>query len=286
MILTNITQTHQTPPNCTNGYIRHLVSDYSRKSLEEALTNEHVVISTVAPGDVCFQKRLIDAAIAAGVRRFIPNEFYFDTLDSTVSDRLPSHKARAEVLEYLKEQAEVNESFSWTAIAAHCILEQGLKKGLLGLDVKWQSAKIYGTGDERFACSTLTDVGHAVEEMLVSGYETATNQYLYRASFVTTQSEILAAFERIMGKNWTNGYADIAECISEGRKRMGMGFLDGAILLLERSILFDGNLNDVDVWKQTVRITDEAERQEALDVAIRGVLSSPERAGNPDCGCG
>lgn len=163
--LTNLTKAHQAPSVSLQHGIRHLISDYSSTSLEEAFADQNVIISTIGAGDTSIQKRLVDAAIAADVQRFIPNEFAHDTLSSSICNRLPPHRARAEVLLYLQDRAKAAERFSWTALATGCLFDKGLKDGLLGFDLTWQSATVYATGDERFPCSTLRDVGQAVKDL-------------------------------------------------------------------------------------------------------------------------
>jgi len=254
--------------------------------LKEAFVNQHVIISTIGAGDIPFQKRLIDAAIAAGVPRFNPNEFAHDTLSSSICNRLPPHSARAEVLRYLQDRAKAVEEFSWTALATGCLFDKGLKDGLLGFDMTWQSATVYATGDERFACSTLRDVGQAVKDVLALGDDTVKNKFLYRASFMTNQNEILASLGRITRKKWTVGLVEVGECIREGEQRMKMGFFDGAMMLLERSVLFGGDMGNLSAWEQDVPNMSPSKEQEIVDAAVKGVLAELDRDGKPDCGCG
>jgi len=284
--LTNLTRVNQAPPVSLQHGINHLVSDYSSTSLEEAFINQHVIISTVAASDVSFQKRLIDAAIAAGVPRFIPNEFAHDTLSSSICNRLPPYRARAEVLRYLQDRAKAVEGFSWTALATGCLFDKGLKDGLLGFDLTWLSATVYATGDERFPCSTLRDVGQVVGATLASEDDTAKNKYLYRASFMTNQSEILASLRRITDRCWTVGHVEVAECMGEGERRMKMGFFDGAMMLLERSVLFGDDMGNLSAWEQESSNMRSSKDREMLDAAVKGVLAELDRDGKPDCGCG
>ena len=56
-------------------------------------------------------------------------------------------RRESEVLNYLKEKCRENEDFQWTEIATGCLLENGLVDGLLGVDLVWKSATIYGDGE-------------------------------------------------------------------------------------------------------------------------------------------
>lgn len=150
----------------------------------------------------------------------------------------------------------------------------------------WQSATVYATGDERFACSTLRDVGQAVKDVLALGDDTVKNKFLYRASFMTNQNEILASLGRITRKKWTVGLVEVGECIREGEQRMKMGFFDGAMMLLERSVLFGGDMGNLSAWEQDVPNMSPSKEQEIVDAAVKGVLAELDRDGKPDCGCG
>lgn len=107
----NLTLPHQDPPLGID--LHHVVLGYSDASLiyifKEAKPD--VVISTIAPADVSFQKRLIDATITVGASHLIPCEFIFDTCDQDLRDSFPPSNAREEVLEYLETRSEAVEGF-------------------------------------------------------------------------------------------------------------------------------------------------------------------------------
>jgi NmrA-like family len=62
------------------------------------------------------QKVAVDAAIAAGVKRFIPSEFGINTRkvrDLSIGKILAG---KIGVVDYLQEKAKENEGFTWTGI--------------------------------------------------------------------------------------------------------------------------------------------------------------------------
>lgn len=283
--LTLLTLPHQDPPLGID--LHHVVLDYSDGSLIHVLdeAKPNVVISTIAPADVPFQKRLIDAAIAAGVSHFIPCEFSYDTCDRSLRDHFPPIKARAEVLECLKTRSEAVEGFGWTAIATECLLEHSLLQGLLGFDLTWKSATIYRPGEERFRCSSIHWIGQSTARVLrdLRAPKSRTTRYLYEAESLTTQNAILSALERIDGKKWDTVKAVVEECVREGDRRMEKGFFDGAMLLLERIVLF-GQTGDVEVWSRSQRECQG--REKSLKHAIMKTKEDFKKNGKGDCGCG
>ena len=244
--LTLLTRLHQIPSNL--HAFTHISTAFDLPSLTSAFNNQDVVISTIAGGDVPFQKGLIDAAIAAGVHRFIPNEFNYDTQNPRVCERYSPCQARAEVLQYLREQSKTHNGFSWMGLATGCLIEEGLRGGLLGFDLRWSSATIYESGYETFARSTLRGVGRAVQELLMLGEEGG-DSYFYAAEFMTCQNNILEALQTSSGKGWSIGRAEVEEAVREGEMRGEKGFFDGAMMLSEWSVLFC-KLDDLSVWQK------------------------------------
>lgn len=82
--------------------VRRVAVDYNDKqSLVNALTGQNAVVSTVSVEAIPGQKLIIDAAIQAGVRRFIPSDFGSLTTDPAAS-QLPHHVAMVEIQKYLQ----------------------------------------------------------------------------------------------------------------------------------------------------------------------------------------
>lgn len=158
-----------------------------------------------------------------------------------------------------------------------CAFEEGLKGGLLGFDIKWRSATIYGDGMAKFYCSTLRAIGEQVEILLMNEEKTK-DKYIYVAEFVTCQKAILGSLQRNGGVGWSVGRAELEECEREGQSRMEKGFWDGVMLLLERSLLFVGDEDE--------RLPGESNSREYLDEAVGEVLGRLESNGEQDCGCG
>ena len=81
---------------------------YSNADLVEAFKGQDAVISVVGLSG------FIDAAIFAGVKRFIPSEFSSNTLSPAVLEMLPVFGQKKEVLDYLKKKE--TSGLTWTAI--------------------------------------------------------------------------------------------------------------------------------------------------------------------------
>ena len=208
---------------------------------------------------------------------FIPCEFSYDTQCAKICDAFPPCAARAKVLDYLREKCQENEDFQWTGIATGCLLENGLVDGLLGFDLVWKSATLYGDGKEEFPCSTVDGIGRTVLGVLQGlEEEKYSREYLYTNEFMTSQNEILMMLKKV--GEWDLARAEIGECVREGEKRMEKGFFEGAMVLLERYVLY-GTIEELKHWE------DKGEKPE-LERVVKGVFEGLERNGKAYCGCG
>lgn len=73
-------------------------------SLKSAFQGQDAVVSLVASSVLASQTQLIDAAIAAGVKRYIPSEFGSNTLDPRVLEAVPIFQGKVDVRDYLKSK--------------------------------------------------------------------------------------------------------------------------------------------------------------------------------------
>jgi len=101
--------------------------DYeSMESIVEGLKGIHAVVCTIGSAAVPLQIRIIDAAIKAGVKRFIPSEFGADTFNK-FSSELPVYAAKVGVRKHLQEAAS-KDRIEWTAILGGPFLDWGTFK--------------------------------------------------------------------------------------------------------------------------------------------------------------
>lgn len=64
---------------------------------------------------------IIDAAVAAGVKRFFPAEYGSNTLNPKGADLIPVFGIKADAIEYLRKQE--TKGLTWTAIPAGLAFE-------------------------------------------------------------------------------------------------------------------------------------------------------------------
>lgn len=92
--------------------------DYdSVDSLKQAFEGQDAVVSAIATPAVQGQKAIIDAAVGAGVKRFIPSEFGINTriTGGTAIGKILAGKVA--IVDYLDEKSKSNSDFSWTGVS-------------------------------------------------------------------------------------------------------------------------------------------------------------------------
>lgn len=96
-------------------------------SLRKALTGQDAVVSCLGdtPGAVAAQRNLIEAAITAGVKRFLPSEFGSDTTNAHVRS-LPFFEAKVAHQALLEQAALNNPAFSYSLLITGPFLDWGL----------------------------------------------------------------------------------------------------------------------------------------------------------------
>jgi nucleoside-diphosphate-sugar epimerase len=259
------------------------VSDaYTVSELTTAFKNQDAVIialttsSVIAAGKDGLAFRLIDAAVAAGVKRFIPSEFAANNLDPRARSLVPIYEIKGTMLEYLIARAkESNGKLTWTSICCGSWLDWALdpsKSGnFLGIDVKARTATIYDSGNERFAVTTSGNVGLAVVRALKYADLTA-NKQVFLADFVSTTNEIVASLEKQDGEQFATTKKDSKSEIKILREKYDAGEFAAAFPILAMSFGADVDIGydyekEQEVWNDRLGLP-KVKLDEVIKVAI------------------
>ncbi|EGR48435.1 uncharacterized protein TRIREDRAFT_62359 [Trichoderma reesei QM6a] len=201
--------------------------DYSSvQSLEKALQGHAVVISTLTSTFVGDQNPLIDAAIAAGVARFIPSEFGSDVLNEK-RNQLPVFEGKVNTLEYLKAAATKNPAFTYTAVCTGAFLDWGLHGFIV--NVPERTAIIYNGGDVPFSATNLGTIGKAVVGIIEHLPETA-NRPVYIHDAVVTQNQLIRYAKEKDGREWEITHKSTEEMRLSALDQVAKGNTDWSVL--------------------------------------------------------
>ncbi|KAH7173943.1 NmrA-like family protein [Fusarium flagelliforme] len=205
------------------------LTDFSEDDLTEALKGQDVLISTLGVEGFDQQQKLVDAAVRAGVKRFLPSEFSSSSEDPVVMGLLPLFEVKKNLIEYLKSKEK--DGLSWTGLATGLLFDWGIANGFLGYDIKNRTAKVWDDGDKKFTLTNEKQLAQAVVSTLGHPDETR-NRYLYVYSVVTTQNEILQSLENATGGKWTVEKTTTDAEVAEARKRLSAGDFSGGFILV------------------------------------------------------
>ncbi|KAH8160475.1 hypothetical protein CIB48_g7773 [Xylaria polymorpha] len=193
-VFTRQGSTHELPASVTVKSV-----DYdSVEALTAALQGQDAVISTLGVAGLSKQLNLVEAAVKANVKRFLPSEFGSDTTNAknaalpVFADKVAIHKALA------KEAA--NGKISYTSVITGPFFDWCLKAGLI-LNIGEKSIALYDGGERYFSATTLESVGKAVVGVLKNPEETK-NRAVYVQDVALTQKQIRTIAEKVTGTAW------------------------------------------------------------------------------------
>lgn len=234
------------------------VDTSSAAALTEAFKGQDAVVSATGTMAVGTQDVQIEAAVAAGVGRFIPSEF------GTNSEGLtPELQAilgvKGTIIDSLKARAaESGGKFTWTALSTSSFFEFGFDHPVFGIDIPGRKATIYDSGNEPTTPTTMPQIGRAVAAILQRPDETA-NTYLAVTSFVTSQNELL----RLVEEEVTAANADgkpvkfdvtrvsAKDTAEAGRKSLAAGNVFGAFYDLLAAFNYEDGANRATTAEQS-----------------------------------
>jgi len=166
--------------------------DYtSLESLTAALKGIDGVVSTVGGTAIDNQTILIDAAIAAGVKRFIPSEYGSVTTNPKL-EALPLYASMFKTKQYLQEKAKAGK-LTWTVLACGAFLEF-LFGGPSFLDFVNHKATLFDEGDNRMSSTSLLNVGKAIAGILKNS-EATENKIVRTSEVILTHNKLLKIAE-------------------------------------------------------------------------------------------
>lgn len=127
-------------------------------------------------------------------------------------------------------------------------LSRGLKVGFIAFNAKEKTATIFPKyKDVRFSATNLGDVGTAIAQALSPGIAPKTaNQILRIRTLTTSQSELLAAFEKVTGEKFKVTEADLDAAVSVAKDKLSKGDYSGVGTLIPAAALDERTGNDFD----------------------------------------
>ncbi|KAL7914073.1 hypothetical protein GGI35DRAFT_490392 [Trichoderma velutinum] len=193
-------------------------------SLTAALAGQDAVVSTVGStglGDE--QKKLIDAAVAAGVKRIVPSEYGCD-LENELTAKLPVFAPKVGVAKYLEEKAKTT-PLTYTLAYSGPFLDWGLEHNFL---FKSAGSKpiLYDGGDAVFSTSTLETVAQAVVGILNNPEETKNRAVRFQSAALSQNQLLKVAKEVAPERDWQPEVVKLDDITRVADERLAKGLFD------------------------------------------------------------
>ncbi|CAG9975064.1 unnamed protein product [Clonostachys byssicola] len=230
--------------------IKLIETDYSEDSIIAALKGHDAVVSTVSSIAVgqalAFQKTIVDAAIKAGVKVFIPSEFGIDTANPKAPKIVPFLQDKVDTLNYIKSKQG---SISWIAVITGSMFDWGLNiPGFGGFNVGARTATLFDGGNVAYEATNLDQVGRGIAKSL-KNIDVTRNQYVYINSFTVTQNDVLHALERATGEKFEVSQGTARGLWETGAEQVKNGNPLGTLAQISSAIYGEGGAANYSVDK-------------------------------------
>lgn len=250
---------------------RRVGDDYPASELEAAFRDVDAVISAISMAGMHQQYRFIDAAIAAGVKRYFPTEFGLDDLPDWLIELRPMFRTKHDVRDYLISKQQQGSQLEWTGVICNVFFEMGVTSGFFQLDWPSKTATLIDGGTQKWVATTLDTVALAVVRALERP-EATKNRLLLIQDFRTSQREILDAVQRKTGTEWKVRNVEYAPWLEEAKDLARKG--DDAALprLTFATVVTGSQWENRDEFANPLLELPTKSFDEAIDSALKGVV--------------
>lgn len=185
------------------------------------MKNQDVVIAALTTMASGTQLKMIDAAVAAGVKRFLPGEFG-SNLEHPATRALPVFQAKVEVSDYVVQKAQENKDFTYTMVTNGALLDWGLEYNFIFNHAE-SKPEIWNGGDWKWSTTTMTSVADAVVGIMNHHAETA-NQVVYIQDMLLSQNQILEIAKRLTpDRQWEPKHLALSDAVADSYKKLEAG---------------------------------------------------------------
>jgi hypothetical protein len=192
--------------------------DYnSDMSLSQALEGQDALISTVAMSAISNQPRMIDAAITAGVKLFIPAEYTANSRDVQAQAQ-PLMSSVVAIQKYL---ATKEDQISWFVVNCGALLEFVMDHPVI-LDFDNRIATLWNGGEGAISLSNISLLARAVSAVLKRPDRVANHRVKVHGGTITQNRALEIAKQASTGE-WKAAQADSQEAYTASMKMLSDG---------------------------------------------------------------
>ncbi|KAF5021798.1 hypothetical protein F66182_6173 [Fusarium sp. NRRL 66182] len=203
--------------------------DYSSlESLTAALQGQDAVVSVVTTLAIPSQDLLIDAAVAAGVKRFLPSEFGSNLAVPSVR-KYPTFGAKVAIEEKLMALASQGK-ISYTFVFNSMFLDWCIDNGIY-LDYAKSEVTFYDGGETEFSATNLSTIGDAVVGVLSHPDETKDRNVYVQDTVISMKKLLDFAKQLNPSKAWTVKNVSLDDLTAQADAKIAQGIFTEESLL-------------------------------------------------------
>jgi uncharacterized protein YbjT (DUF2867 family) len=190
------------------------------ESLTSAFQGQDAVVSVIGDASILGQKLMVDAAIAAGVKRFLPSNFGSNMTDPN-SRKLPIFALKVAVEDYLIEKSKTTE-LTYTFVYNGGLTDFCIQNKII-MDFSKYQPSLFNGGDYQFSSTSMPTVGDAVVGVLTHPLETR-NRPVYISEMIVSQNQLLSVAKGIApSKPWAPVAVDLNALVESAKDRLAQG---------------------------------------------------------------
>jgi uncharacterized protein YbjT (DUF2867 family) len=235
-----------------NHQMKVVEADYDDvDSLTAAFQGQDAIVSVVGDAGVPSQKLMVDAAVAARVKRFLPSDFG-SNLANVKTRELPVFASKIQIEEYLIEKSKTTD-LTYSFVYVGGLTDFAIPKKVI-MDFSKYSPKVFNGGTVEFSSTSMSTVGKAVLGVLTH-LEATQNRTVYVSECILSQRHLLSLAQKVApDKPWAPVDVDLNTMVKAALEHWAQGerSLSTAVPLLLKSIVdpeygskFDVNDNEL-----------------------------------------
>ncbi|ETS85257.1 hypothetical protein PFICI_03282 [Pestalotiopsis fici W106-1] len=198
-----------------------IADSYPTEDLVQAFKGQDVIVNCMTSLSVMDQFRMIDAAISAGVKRYVPSEYGLNNMRPEAQALNAVFRAKGKVQEYLRARAAEG-VIEWMSVSCGMWIKWSMAHEFLGMHVAERRFVFWDDGDGFFSCTTEENTAAGLIEALKRPGETKNNN-IFLSDFAISQKQLLEVIEKIQGVKYATEKVDSYALIKEKQAEVENG---------------------------------------------------------------
>ncbi|KAK3387847.1 hypothetical protein B0H63DRAFT_413117 [Podospora didyma] len=209
---------------------------YPFDELKAAFQGQDAVINCTTTFSVAVQYRIIDAAIAAGVRRYSPSEYGLNNARLEAQALSEVFAEKGAVQAYLKQKAAEGK-IEWMSIACGTWVDWSINHDFMGINMKERRVQLIDGGETRHSVATQKNTARAIVVALTTKTEETKNRVVYIQDFTVSQKELLAELEKQTGETWNGDVVDGKKLTEQMKAEAKEGKIEAKVALINIGLM-------------------------------------------------